>query len=290
VPAIVQVIDDLEKYHPLTVRQIYYQLVAKEVIENQLREYRNVSRLLTRMREEHLVSWSVITDRSRRMIEKRGISNMEEHIRKNMTYLFEGYNRCLVQSQENYVEVWTEKDALASIFEDVVWKYCCRIVVCRGQISATFLNEYAQRAEAAMIRGQEPVILYFGDLDPTGMRIPDTIQKKLDERHDLEVNVRRVALWPQDVMEYNLPYNPEATKKTDPNYNWYTRLGYGDYSVELDALHPEDLTNIIDDSIREYLDIDDMLSQQDTEARERHTLKKLKFGFMDLCHTHNIYI
>ncbi len=287
---IITIIDEMEKYHPLTVRQIYYQLVAREIIANNRKEYQNISRLLTRMREEHLVPWSAIVDRSRRMVEKRGTSSIEDHIRENAAYLFDGYNRCLVQNQENYVEVWTEKDALSSIFEDAVWKYCCRIVVCRGQISATFLNEYAERAEAAIKRGQEPVILYYGDLDPTGMRIPEIIGNKLIDRYGLVVNIDRIALWPEDVDRHNLPFNPDATKKADPNHAWYCSRGYGDYSVELDALHPETLINIIDDALRDHLDIDDMICQQDIQEDERLLLKRLKLKFFDICRDENLHV
>jgi len=290
VPWVMEIIDDLEEWHPLTVRQVYYQLVAKEIIGNSLSEYQNISRLLTRMRAEGLVPWSVITDRSRRMIDKRGTSNIEEHVRENMEYLFNGYNRCLVQNQENYVEVWTEKDALSSIFEEAVWKYCCRVVVCRGQVSATFLKEYAIRAEAARSQWRTPIILYFGDLDPSGLRIPDTIGRNLYVRHGLLVEVKRIALWPQDVELHDLPFNKTATKKKDPNYAWYCEQGYGNYSVELDALHPKDLLEMIDASLCSHLDVEDMLAQQDIQAKERRTLKKLKLGFHDLCHSHGLQI
>jgi len=290
VPEILQTVDDLEEWHPLTVRQVYYQLVAKEIIGNSRSEYQNISRLLTKMREEALVPWHVITDRSRRMVEKKGISDIEEHIRDNMVYLFDGYNRCLVQNQENYVEVWTEKDALSSIFTEAVWKYCCRIVVCRGQLSATFLNEYADRAELAINRGQEPVILYFGDLDPTGMRIPEIIENKLIDRHDLLVDINRIALWPHYVELYNLPFNPQATKTKDPNYNWYCSKGYGDYSVELDALHPKILMEMIDSALCHHLNVEDMIEQQNIQEKERKILKKLKLGFQGLCREHKLWI
>ena len=290
VPEILQVINDLEMWHPLTVRQIYYQLVAKEIIGNEKKEYQNISRLLTRMREKCFVPWSIIIDRSRRMVEKRGVSSLEEHIRAMGEYLFDEYNRCLVQNQENYVEVWTEKDALSSIFEEATWQYCCRIVVCRGQLSATFLNEYALRAEAALKRGQNPVILYFGDLDPTGLRIPEIIETKLAERHGLDIELKRIALQPYHVEHYGLPSNPEATKKKDPNYQWYCDQGFGDYSVELDAVHPEKLIMMIEAALRTNLDTGDMVQQQGIQETERKKLKKLKLGFADLCHEQGLRI
>ncbi len=287
---IIRTIADLKEYQPLTVRQVYYQLVAREVIPNSDNEYRTISRVLTKLREEHLVSWGAIEDRSRRMIEKRGISDLESHLIDNMEYLFNRYNRCLVQNQENYVEVWTEKDALAGIIERAVWMFCCRVVVCRGQVSATFLNEYSERAEYAIKRGQNPIILYFGDLDPTGMRIPVTVKKKIWDRHDVNVHVERIALQPEQVHQYKLPFNPDATKKDDPNYKWYCEQGLKDYSVELDALHPEDLIQMIRNGLESYLDMEDMAEQKRIQQREREILQRLKVGFQDLCRDQRLYV
>ncbi len=286
--ALIDTVKSLEDYHPLTVRQVYYQLVVREAIDNNKAEYQNISRVLTKLRENHLVSWGAITDRSRRLINKRGISDLESHIQYQMEDMFDYYNRCLVQSQENYVEVWTEKDALSGIIEDAVWMYCCRVVVCRGQVSATFLKEYSERATKAKQRGQKPIILYFGDLDPSGVRIPYTVKQKLTERHKVDVHVDRIALKNTHVEKYELPYNPEATKTKDPNYQWYCEQGLKAYSVELDALHPEVLTKEIQDALNRYLDAGDMAQEKWIQQQERETLKRLKVGFQELCRQHQI--
>jgi hypothetical protein len=289
-PKIVDVIEDLRPYHPLTVRQVYYQLVAKEIIENKQAEYKRVSSVLTKLRKLDIVSWSAIIDRSRRLIPKRGVVNVEDHIADNMAYLFDGYSRCLVQNQENYIEVWTEKDALAGIFQDVVRPYCCRVGICRGMPSATYIESYAVRARAAERRGQEPMILYFGDLDPTGLRIPVAIEQSLEKDHGVYVRMERIALWPQQVGEYDLPFNPNATKTADPNYRWYCQQGLGAYSVELDALHPEYLTMLIEDALVEHLDTEDMDCQRDIQTRERQILKELKLKFIDVCHEEGVHV
>jgi hypothetical protein len=191
------------------------------------------------------------------------------------------YDRCLVQNQGNYVEIFTEKDALAGIIEEVSWIYCVRIVVCRGQISATFLNNYAARAREAISRGQKPVILYFGDLDPTGARIPVAITKNLLEHHNLAVHLDRIALNMNQVEKYQLPHSIDAIKIKDPNYKWYVKQ-FGDMAVELDALHPKQLQELVKLGLGLYLDIEDMVQQQGIQTRERDKLKGFEQRVLDM--------
>ena len=211
----------MEKYWPLTVRQVFYQLVAGLIIENSQNRYQSVSRLVTKLRRLGILPWECIQDRTRRLTDKRGFEDAGAFLRQQLTGLSSMYDRCLVQNQGNYVEIFTEKDALAGIIEEVSWIYCVRIVVCRGQISATFLNNYAARARQTISRGQKPVILYFGDQDPTGARIPVAIKKNLLKYHNLDVHLDRIALNMNKVEEYELPHSVEAIKTKDPNYKWY---------------------------------------------------------------------
>lgn len=84
----------------------------------------------------------------------------------------EGYERCYVQDQEHYVELWTEKDALMPVFERIAYSYCIRAVLCRGYQSTTFLHNFHWRAKTALKRGQTPVILYFGNGRPASSNPP----------------------------------------------------------------------------------------------------------------------
>jgi hypothetical protein len=285
VPAIHAVVKEMDEggYLPLTVRQIYYQLVAREVIENCLGEYNNISRLLTVMRRNDLLAWEAIEDRSRRMLDKRGVTDLEAHIAEETQRLFRFYNRCLVQNQENYVEIWTEKDALTSIIHDACWIYCTRIVVARGQASASYINKYADRAKAAQHRGQRPVILQIGDHDPTGEKIPYSILHTLKEHHNVDfVHIERVALTVEQIEKYHVPASVEAVKDTDPNYPWFRDQGWNT-AAEVDALHPAALKGCIEAALGKYLDVEDMVQQQEIEKRERTTLKKLERMFSQAC-------
>ena len=273
----VNIIMAMEKYWPLTVRQVFYQLVAGLIIENSQNRYQSVSKLVTKLRRIEILSWECIQDRSRRLTDKRGFEDAGAFLRQQLNGLSSMYDRCLVQNQGNYVEIFTEKDALAGIIEEISWVYCVRILVCRGQISATFLNDYAARARAVISRGQNPVMIYYGDMDPTGARIPVAIKKNLLKYHGIDVHFDRIALNMNQVEKYQLPHSFEAMKIKDPNYGWYIKQKqYGGIAVELDALHPETLQEIVKFGLGLYLDIEDMQQQQGIESKERDKLKRFE--------------
>ena len=117
------IVNELKEYQPLTLRQIYYQLVAKNLIKNTRSRYNMLSDLIKYMRLDGLLPWDVIEDRTRRVSGKRGFNDPEEFIKQKLSCFLNGYSRYLVQDQENYVEIWIEKDALSRIFERVAWRY-----------------------------------------------------------------------------------------------------------------------------------------------------------------------
>jgi len=274
IPEIIESLNELEDYWPLTLRQLYYRLVSKLIIPNNLNSYNALSKVMVKLRRFNIVSWEVIEDRTRRVSGKRGYASTSEYSRAILED-FERYDRCLVQNQVNYVEIFVEKDALASIFEDVAWPYCVRVVTVKGQSSATYVHNYSVRAHRAKDKGQWPVILYFGDLDPTGARIPVAFERNLNEHHNLTIDLRVSALTLDQVKSYNLPHSIDAIKTKDPNYKWYKRK-FGDIAVELDAIHPRDLKILIENELSKVLDVEDMVYQQHIQAREREKLQNVK--------------
>jgi hypothetical protein len=276
--ALISVVHDLSDYWPLTVRQVYYQLVAHHGLPNKQSQYRRVSRVSTKLRRADRLPWESIEDRTRKTIDKRGVDDVRAFVAGQMETLLDWryYHRCRVQNQDVYVEVATEKDALASILEEVVWPYCVRLNVVRGQVSATMVNQMAARFAGAAERGQRPVLIYLGDLDPSGVAIPKALARNMAEHHGVEVEVIRAALNPDDIDWYNLPVSFEAAKTTDPNYRTWLEE-YGDQRpVELDALHPADLSDLVKAELETAIDMTDFEEQMAIEERERAQLKQAK--------------
>jgi len=273
---VLDIVYALQDYWPLTLRQIYYRLVAAGHIDNTRSKYNDLSVLIKQMRLGDWLPWEVLEDRVRRVSDKRGWEDHREFLEAHIDWFLEDYERCYVQTQERYVELWCEKDALSQVFEKVAYPYCIRAVTCRGYQSVTFLDGFRRRARAALNREQIPVILYFGDLDPSGVQMLEATKQTLEDEMDLwGVEYRRVALTPEQVAAFNLPHDPTAVKTTDKRYKSYLRR-FGDIAVELDALHPKTLQGMAVEAIESRFEMDLFREQMEVEEMERERLATIK--------------
>ena len=127
-----QTIKVVEEYgaqgYRLTLRQLYYQLVSQDIIPNLQREYSRLGRLLTQARMAGLVDWNIIEDRIR--VPK--MASEFEDIPDLVDAAIASYRRDRWAGQENYIEVWVEKDALSGVLEPITRKYHCHLMVNRG--------------------------------------------------------------------------------------------------------------------------------------------------------------
>jgi len=280
---ICSVLDDMSEYRPLTVRQVYYQLVAKLVIPNNISEYGRVSRTLVNLRDVGVVPWSWIEDRTRRTTVKRGLDNVLDFIeyQRDDFMRAEYYSRCYVQKQKVHIEVTTEKDALSSIMEDVTYSFCTRLNIIRGHASATMVEQIAERLDGAIMRGQEPIILHMGDFDPSGIQIPISLKNKLQERHGIDCRVEVIALNPEQVRRYRLPVSPDALKPKDPNTKAWIKKHGNQQPVELDALRPEALQKILRTALSSHYDMSRVQEQMEQEDKDRDLIRRIRNSVVD---------
>lgn len=271
---VIAILNELKAYRPLTLRQVYYQLVGKGYIENKVSEYGMLSRLLKYARLEGYIPWDWIEDRVRAYHDLTGWEGADEFIEAALKHFLRGYSRDLLQSQEVYLEIWIEKDALSSIFTRVARPYTIPVVVCRGFSSVSFLNDYKDRLQ--YYQGKRPILLYFGDFDPSGVEMLRAMEITLQDELMVEgIAFKRVALLKEHIAEYHLPHSPEALKKTDTRA--YKHIAeYGELAVELDALRPDILETLIREAIEEEIDLDLFGSEQDTQEEEHLKINRLK--------------
>lgn len=278
VPQLIQAVYGLEDYWAMSVRQIYYQAVAKLLVSNEINQYRRVQRLLGILREESLLPWECIEDRTRKTTDKRGVENLQIFLQENLESMLNWryYHRCHVQGQGNYIELSVEKDALAPLVDDVGWRYCTRVNTTRGQTSKTMIETMATRFDAAMQHGQTPVLIHFGDLDPSGVAIPRAMQKTLWKVHGLDVEVVMGGLTPAQCSEYKLLVSPDSVKESDPNIRAWRKYYPDQAPTELDALHPTELTQLVEKILLEWYDEGQMDAQQAKERKEEDVLKDMR--------------
>jgi hypothetical protein len=163
---------------PMTVRQVFYQLVTRGVIEKSEAEYqRTVIRLLTDMRLSGELPFDWIVDESRRV----QVTETFDGVADAIAHTAEFYRRSALAECPVYIEVWCEKDALSGALWDVASDYDVPLMISRGMPSLTFLHASAQAIRRAAKHGKRSFIYQFGDHDPTGTLIPKTIARRLGE-------------------------------------------------------------------------------------------------------------
>jgi len=274
-------LEELRPFWPVTLRQVYYQLVAHLVIENTRGEYQKLSRLLTTARLAGEVPWLAIEDRARQHLRSEGWSDAPAFLRQERDRFLTGYRRDLLRRQPWALEVWIEKDALSRICHDVAFRYCVPVIVARGFCSISYARECHDRVIEALEAGRNGLrILYFGDLDPSGWEMLPALLSRLQEDMELGDSVVegiRCALTPEQVSKYELPRSLDALKESDtrtPKYReWLEEEGYPpDLAVELDAVPPALLQGLVKAAIEENLDLEHL---QESLAAEEEDLARI---------------
>lgn len=233
----------------LTLRQLYYQFVSRDLLPNNQRSYDNLGRTISNARLAGLVDWDAIEDRTRFLRGRTNWDNPAQMIRNRAR----NYSIDMWENQDNRVEVWIEKDALLGVIERVCYDNDVDYFACRGYVSQSELYEAGNRIARYRDAGQETVVIHLGDHDPSGIDMTRDNHDRLCMFSEGYVEVRRIALNFDQVQQYNPPPNP--AKLTDSRAADYIAQ-HGRSSWELDALEPRVLQRLIKGTIDEYKDPD----------------------------------
>lgn len=229
--------------YDLTLRQLYYQFVSRDIIANKQSEYKRLGSIVNDARLAGLMDWASIVDRTRNY-EALDHWNSPAEILQGCA---NGYRIDSRANQDEYVEVWVEKDALVGIIEHACVPLDVGFLSCRGYVSQSAMWLAAQRL-LDVERWQETFIIHLGDHDPSGIDMTRDIQARL-QMFGSKVLVERIALNMDQIEEYQPPPNP--AKPTDSRYAEY-RAEYGNESWELDALDPHVLTDLINIAVLQH--------------------------------------
>lgn len=232
--------------YTLTVRQLYYQLVARDIIPNNEKSYKQTTSIVNDARIAGLIDWDAIEDRTRAFI-SRSRWNRPQDI---LTASARQYHTDPWKTQDYRLFVVVEKEALVGVFENVCHEYDVPLLAARGYPSASVIREFARNEIEDS--DQEVVILHFGDHDPSGI----DMTRDLEDRFEMfgygqPFTLKRMALNYDQIEELRPPPNP--AKATDARFVNYRRK-YGPSSWELDALPPDTLSRIAQDEIEQHID------------------------------------
>jgi hypothetical protein len=246
----------------LTLRQLYYQCVVRNLFPNQEKSYKKLSSLLSDARLAGLVDWDSIEDRVRVPYTPHSFRDLGELAEAAL----HAYRLPRWEGQSHYAELWVEKDALSGVLRPLASEYHVTMLVNRGYSSQSAMYDSSRRFKLEGDDGKVCVLFYLGDHDPSGEDMVRDIRDRL-AMFGARVAVRKLALTMEQVEEHNPPPNP--AKMSDPRASDYVAQ-HGDESWEVDALPPEVLHRLIREALDEILD----RSLMDAVIRREETDKK----------------
>jgi hypothetical protein len=246
----------LEADHPQTIRQVFYQMVSRGLVDKTEQEYDGtVGRLLGEMRETDELPWEWIVDNTRwkrRPVTYTGLSGAIYALAHN-------YRRNLWDDAEDYVEIWVEKDALAGVLVEETDPLDVPLMVAKGYSSKTYAFGAARDIADELERLKRVFIYHLGDSDPSGedaardceVKLRRYTSKLLFDHPEVEIHFKRVAVLDEQIERWNLPLRPN--KAGDSRTKKFHRQAG---SVELDAIPARELRKIVRECVEPHIDKD----------------------------------
>jgi hypothetical protein len=263
--------------YDLTLRQLYYQFVARDLIPNTQRSYKRLGSIVDSARLAGLMDWSYIVDRTRNVFRTDGADTSPEDA---VDAVAEGYARALWEDQPNHVEVWVEKEALAGVVQRAASATGVNYFSCRGYVSQSEMYASGRRFRSYGEDGKSNYVIHLGDHDPSGIDMTRDITERLSMFAGVfRPKVRRIALNMDQVEEYQPP--PNFAKATDARFMSYAAR-FGDESWELDALDPATLNDLITAEVMSLRDEELWAAATERQETERVQLREISDRWNDV--------
>jgi hypothetical protein len=247
---------------PMTVRQVFYQATVRGIVDKTEAGYAKVQTDLVLMRKAGELPYHWLADNTRWQRKPETFNSIEQALQETARF----YRKALWADADCYVELWLEKDALAGVVYPITSMYDVPLMVARGYASLSFLHGAAEYINELDV----PAYLYhLGDFDPSGVNAGEKIEETLRElAPDAEIYFERIAVTPQQIRDWHLPTRP--TKTSDSRAK-----GFGAISVELDAIEPDMLRDLVRFVIENHLPAHQFEVLKAAEESERFTIRKL---------------
>lgn len=260
--------------YTLTLRQLYYQMVARDLIENKQTEYKRVGSVIADGRLAGLIDWGAMEDRTRNVRSNPHWDDPAEILASAARqYLEDRW-----AEQEFRPEVWIEKDALVGVIEPICRQFDVPYFSCRGYTSLSEMWEAGHnRLRVHAENGQIPVIIHLGDHDPSGLDMTRDMEDRLEMFAGWQSqDIRRIALNMDQIEAFKPP--PNFAKITDSRAKAYIAK-YGRNSWELDALDPRTISDLIRDNLEALIDTEAWEVADGRIKEHRATLEKIAKGY-----------
>jgi hypothetical protein len=252
-----------EQGFAITLRQLYYQFVSRDLLPNVVQSYNRLGAAVNDGRLAGLISWTAIEDRGRNL---KGLSSYSSP-RDAMERMIAGYRLDRWRDQPFRPEVWVEKEALEGIIGSICNELHVDFFACRGYNSQSEQWRAGMRFANYIRKGQKPIVFHLGDHDPSGIDMTRDNEDRLSMFAGVPIQVVRLALNMDQVERYAPPPNP--AKVTDSRFADY-EARFGSESWELDALSPTVIRDLISDAVMRVRDeaLWDAATMRETEDLE----------------------
>jgi len=268
IDTVAEILDDYRGHLPLTVRQIFYRLVASYGYEKDEKAYKRLGEHLVRARRAHMVPFDAIRDDGVVIYSGTwhgGPDDFWDDTARRMHV----YRRDRQAGQRLRLELWCEAAGMAPQLARVADHYSVPVYSSGGFASLTAVRLIAERA---LEREVPTVLLHVGDLDPSGESIFDALAQdaaafvEADRVIEtLTIESVRVALTAQQVSAHGLPTAP--AKASDAR-----SAGWNGGTCQLEALPPDVLAAIVRRAIEDRLDREGFEAEVDQECDDRQEI------------------
>jgi hypothetical protein len=252
----------------ITIRHLFYRLVGLRVIEKTESAYKNLCGHLSRWRRSGDNSWAAFADNTRWHIKSQVFDSVSEALENTATT----YRRNLWVEQPCYIEVWVEKDAIASIVARAAAGFGVPVFVARGFASLSSLYAAASTFRMATNAGKSAIIYHFGDYDPSGVAAGESVVRAFRDDFNVRVEFIRAAVTKEQTRTLQLPTRPVKLSDTR------ARKWKGGECVELDSMPAAELRRLVEHSITQHIDLHAWNTLRETEEMERETLRQICKG------------
>jgi hypothetical protein len=248
----------------LTLRQLYYQFVSRDLIPNTVQSYKNLGSLLSDARMAGLVDWDSIEDRGREPSTPSEWDSISDLVDSALS----AFRLPRWKGQPTYAELWVEKDALSGVLEPMSREFHVTLMVNKGYSSTSAMYAASRRFRAH--KGKNLQLFYLGDHDPSGEDMVRDVQDRL-ALFGAEVGVTKIGLTMAQVRQFKPPPNP--AKMTDSRAAKYVDE-HGAQSWEVDALPPNVLQRLVRTAFQEVINKKQMDAVKATEEVLKNQLRK----------------
>ena len=260
--------------YDITLRQLFYQFVARGFLDNTVKMYDKLGRVCVKARENGYMDWDYLVDRTRNVIVQPHWETPEAILEA----VADQFRLDKWANASHVVEVWVEKEALAGIVQTATNRVDTLAFPCRGYVSSSEIYTAAQRIVAYIEDDREVTVLHLGDYDPSGADMSRDIYARLQQYVGTHVgedvcldklHFKRIALTMPQIRQYNPP--PAMAKTEDSRYGTFVAATGQNQTWELDALDPAVLVALIEDEVTALRDED--VWDQAVEEEKEHKRK-----------------